>query len=734
MESMNIKRLFLLLAVFPLLVFAEVKIEAPKTKQATAFAIITDDVTYGKTKEAIEAYRDATEADGLSTYIVSSNWKSPDEVKAEIQKIYKGNIPLEGIVLVGDVPIALIRNAQHMTTAFKMNEDKFPIQQSSVPSDRFYDDLNLTFDYLEQDTKQPLHFYYKLREDSPQKLNPSFYSARIKYPEKRGGDKYEAIASFLRRATADKLKRNLNYLDSFVSYTGSAYNSECLIAWRDEEKALKEYFPYAWSGISSAKFMNFRMADVMKYKLFNELQRKDVDVFMFHEHGTPNLQLINNDPAADSFASQYKNVRSSIYAEARKALRGKKLPLDSIKSNLGQKYSVSESFFDELLNKELFKADSIKNADVYINLADLKNLNTYPKFVMFDACYNGSFHEDDYVAGYYIFNDGNTLVTQGNTRNVLQDRWTIEMIGILSHGARVGQYNRLVATLEGHLIGDPTVHFTPRSNESLKTDMVLYRNDTKVWENYLKSTDPSIQAVALRYLVNQDVTKKLAPRLLDVFKISTHNTVRMEALKLLSRYGGAQFTEAVSLALSDPYELIARQASIYAGKIGDPILLKPLASAYINQEDRARVSHNANRALLEFATEDVVRTQIEVLNESNILDKDDKIKQLSAKKADPTNQSLKTILDKSAKTDARINEIRTVRNFNYHYNLDDYFSVLSDTSDDVNVRIVLAETLGWFTTSFRKNEIINKCKIVLADKATPEQLKLELEQTINRLK
>ena len=68
--------------------------------------------------------------------------------------------------------------------------------------------------------------------------------------------------------------------------------------------------------------------------------------------------------------------------------------------------------------------------------------------IMFDACYNGSFHENDYIAGQYIFNDGQTLVAQGNTRNVLQDRWTIEMIGLLSHGVRAGQYNKLIASLE----------------------------------------------------------------------------------------------------------------------------------------------------------------------------------------------------------------------------------------------------------------------------------------------
>ena len=29
----------------------------------------------------------------------------------------------------------------------------------------------------------------------------------------------------------------------------------------------------------------FRMQDAMKYKIFSEMQRKDIDLFMFHEHG-----------------------------------------------------------------------------------------------------------------------------------------------------------------------------------------------------------------------------------------------------------------------------------------------------------------------------------------------------------------------------------------------------------------------------------------------------------------
>ena len=87
--------------------------------------------------------------------------------------------------------------------------------------------------------------------------------------------------------------------------------------------------------------------------------------------------------------------------------------------------------------EKIAEQNSLERLKTGIVLEDLKELKTNPRFVMFDACYNGSFHEDGYIARYYIFNDGNTVVTQGNSRNVLQDRWTIEMIGLLSQGVRV---------------------------------------------------------------------------------------------------------------------------------------------------------------------------------------------------------------------------------------------------------------------------------------------------------
>ena len=66
------------------------------------------------------------------------------------------------MVFIGDIPIARVRQAQFMTTAFKMNEKTFPIEESSVTSDRYYDDLHLDFEFIKQDENNPRWFYYNL--------------------------------------------------------------------------------------------------------------------------------------------------------------------------------------------------------------------------------------------------------------------------------------------------------------------------------------------------------------------------------------------------------------------------------------------------------------------------------------------------------------------------------------------------------------------------------------------
>ena len=74
-----------------------------------------------------------------------------------------------------------------------------------------------------------------------------------------------------------------------------------------------ENFPLAFGRQMGFKHWNFRMKHPMKYKLFSELQRKDLDLFMFHEHGMPTGQLINDELACTDFNNRYKMLKSTLY-------------------------------------------------------------------------------------------------------------------------------------------------------------------------------------------------------------------------------------------------------------------------------------------------------------------------------------------------------------------------------------------------------------------------------------
>ncbi|MDZ7635917.1 MAG: hypothetical protein U5L72_16375 [Bacteroidales bacterium] len=70
----------------------------------------------------------------------------------------------------------MLRDAQHLTSAFKMDQERYPWHRSSIPSDRFYEDFDLEFTFLKADTNG-LYFYYSLNPSSVQVLTPQILTA-----------------------------------------------------------------------------------------------------------------------------------------------------------------------------------------------------------------------------------------------------------------------------------------------------------------------------------------------------------------------------------------------------------------------------------------------------------------------------------------------------------------------------------------------------------------------------
>lgn len=714
---------------------AKVTIERPAQKSATSFAVVIDATTYEKCRAEVMAYRDALTKDGLAVYTISNEWSSPEEVRAELAKLYKSNLkkmPLEGCVFIGDVPYVSVQNAQHMTTAFKMNEERFPINEASVTSDRFYDDLNLKFEFIKRDSLDELRYYYKLSEESPQHLNPTFYSGRIRYPEQMGGDKYEATSKYLRKVVAERERQE--QIDYMVTFAGAAYNSDCLVTWMDERVALGEMFPQLnRNDYLALTQLNFRMNHYnMTYKLFAELERDEVDIMLFNEHGSPDKQHISGDGQIDSFDARLDALRSTVYSAIRREERkGENGDVEGAKAYFKERYHLTDKFFEEYYNPK----KSTKDPDDLI-LEDYNGKTLNPRLVIFNACYNGSYHEEGYVAGSYIFGDGRTVVAQGNTVNVLQDRWTYEMFGLLTHGVRVGQYNRMVATLEGHIIGDPAFRFAPTVEGTLAQDMVTKRvqNGKNViyWASLLNAPNADIQSLALRMLADGGAIS--AKELLNKYRTCNYATTRMECLKLIMRNGSCpESIAAVGEALYDSYEVVRRNAATYAWMLGSEELADEIADVLINYPESQRVGFILNRAM-EMLPEQVAMAAFDKAAAATgypVKENIEALRKYQVRSQKSKHSEMECLFDNEAKLAERISAIRGVRNNTYHEYVEQMISLVNDASQPAELRVAVVEALGWFVASPRKAEIISACEALKSD---DKALMAEAQQTINRLK
>lgn len=736
---------FILPCGFFLLPAAE-RIIPENGKFDTRFLVVIDSRSFQQASDEIMAYKNVLEEQGLGVVVMVGDWNSPDDLRSEIVKVYRKKPVMEGAVFIGDIPVVRVRNFQHATTAFKMNEKDFPIEESSVTSDRFYDDLDLQFEFISVDEKNPRHFYYKLREDSPQVIESDFYSARMMPPSDMGTDVYELLRKYLRKVV--EAHKEVNYADNIKFFNGHGYNSDCLTVWQNQPFVMREQFPEAFRSSRGNAFYNFRQDPIMKYNLFERLQTPGTDLFVFHEHGAFDIQYINGEYPAPNIIGMNKEgiygpmeVLSISLRNRYRRYNGERR--ESFAQSTIKEYNLSPDFYSRELMDSTRSNDSIFSADVNISLADLRSINPQPRITIFDACYNGSFHQPGYVAGYHIFSDGNTVVTQGNTVNVLQDKWSMELIGMIAEGARIGFWQKEFQYLESHLIGDPTFRLTPRSvtgdrareAAALNKHLALNRGNNKVWLAYLKSDNPNLQAIALKQL-SRKKPDNYDDMLLRYLKESPSYSVRMQALQRIIYSSGKNLTEALLLALNDPYELIRRNGARFAGYSGDERLIEPLVHAVLFSNESQRVQYAAQNSLPMF---DLGKISSEITRQttgSHLQNPSDAAAQaisyFSAQKA-RYDKYLIVIQDKTAEQPDRISAIRFLRNYNNHLQVADLLEVLKDNSDDTEVRIVLAEALGWFRWSVKKEQILEVLKAIRKDRQTPKELRDEVDQSILRL-
>lgn len=701
---------------------------ATMTAQTRSFAIVTDPQTFNNCKAAIETYRSAVCADGLDAFVVSRNWTNPDELKDSLMHYHKMRA-LEGAVFIGDVPIAMIRGAQHLTSAFKMDET-LPMRDSSVPSDRFYDDFDLKFDFLGRDSVERNFFYYNLAAESPQHISCDIYTGRIKSSEKRG-DKYGEISRYLLKAAAAKSQDNP--LDHLMSYCGSGSFSNSLAAWKDETITLKEQMPAAFdNGSDGAKFLFYAMYPDVKSTLLGEIARNDLDLALFHEHGVPERQYVTETPRANETDAYYYDAKYRMRQRIRTAvIRGK--DAESVIEDIVKKYGITRDWVEDWNDPKTEAEDSLYDAATGIMLDDIAAAKPNVRMTIFDACYNGDFREDDCIASRYILSEGNALVGIGNSVNVLQDKSSSDLMGMLTEGYRVGEWMQQVNILESHILGDPTFHFTA-SEDAVRPG--LHNTNCKYW---LKFTSPKypcdIRGLALHklYALNYN---DLSPLLLKTWKESDEYMLRLQCLHLLEHYNDGNYEKVLKDGADDPYEFIRRKSAFFMGKVGTPEMAAELADLYMRDYNSLRVAHNVGFVCAHFPDSLFLKEFEKKFAEVDwIYDRE-----LFHKKAENCFRAAFSIESSTGKIIGDKNNgyrkfyISGMRNQPYPQYAESLLAIVRDSGEVENARVQCAEVLGWFIRAWNRKDIVDGIDAYLkSGEEMPEALRNELVKTKNRL-
>ncbi len=723
----KVKLILIALLILHNLTDAQIRILRPGINSTTSFAIFIDSLTFIKTYDAVIKYKNSIERDELGTFVLISNWKSPDEIKNEIIKLYNSKPKLEGAVFIGDIPIPMIREAQHLTSAFKLDEQRFAWDRSSVPSDRFYDDFDLKFEFIKQDTVNKLYFYYRLLPESPQRIEKEIYTARIKpSPDSL---KYEKIKNFLLKVS--ELKSSSEDLNNVLVFTGHGYHSESLISWSDETQILSEQFPDAFKVGGRFKKYFYEMDKNIKKIILSELENLKLDVAIFHTHGVEDAQLLSSFPKAKNVNENIESVKFYLRSKLRSAKENNR-SIEETKEYFKKSFGVPDDWFEGAFDDDVIKQDSILNYNLDIHIDDIRKISPNSKFVIFDECFNGSFHLKEYIAGEYVFGNGNTIAAIGNTVNVLQDLFVTELIGLLNYGARFGQWHKFNNYLESHLIGDPTFRFISKSK--IPIDELINSNNEKTLRQYLISSDAVIRSLAIKKLF--DLKKEnLSSDLKKIYMSDPSPNVRLMALKCLALLRDKNFDEVLLISINDPSELIRRFSVQWMGFAGKKDFLPLIVRASFDDESD-RVRYNA-KSVMELMNSDYniqfIDQEIEKIlkeKEKYGFSRKDFFVRIPDKKRQ--REILEKVENDTVNLRKRIYEVRTFRKYIYEDAVEKLIEIAKGENYPKELRIAVIEALGWYYFSPKKLEIIKACK-VLQSQNTFYEVKQEAIKTMNRL-
>jgi len=643
----------------------------------SGFAIVIDPQSYSEAKTEIDEYVGTVESRGLKPFLVIDRWGVPDSIRAELIRLHsqKEN-PIEGCVFIGDIPIAMVRDAQHMASAFKMDQDgtKFDRTEYCVPTDRFYDSFDLEWKYLDKDSVNDGYFYYSLKADGAQKLNPTIYSARITPRTNDRGNKYDKLRRYMQRVN-DRALQEPQVLDRVLLFGGDGNLSNSLAARMDAKYEFYEQCPWFKDQKLSVTYMDYSQEPYIKTRVVNDIQNPQIDYALLSHHGDAAIQYLSGT-------------------------RG-----------------------DEHL-LQAFEFDHVHPQTAMVSL---------------DACYNGSFHVKDNIQEAYLFGEGNgTMLVLANSVNSIQDKWVNRFMGLLGMGMRAGYMAKLGTFLEFHLFGDPTFTFAKSLDPGFDVNYAINNEGDSFWIKQLDSDIPAIQGLVanrlsvtpensnaiFRTFCNSDkgmvrmsclmeMTRFRDQNMLDCIKLGLNDENEMTqrfSVIYAGKNGDEQLIEPLmrlrcqnNLSERVEFDLGFAYRSLDSAQVMNAFLkVFPECTYYWNQDSignarREQIEHDAGQLFFDIR---------------------------------------KALKSTTASHSSKMNAIRGIRNNPPHFVVDPVLEYLSNpvAPEDSVLQTATWEAIGWFNISYRVADIAAKAKEVSADDRFPASVRNEALKTYNRLK
>lgn len=699
-----------------------------------SFAIIVDKESFSNCMEQIEAYSASVASKGLNSFIAAENWAKPEQVRDSLQLWYRTK-NLKGTVFIGNIPVPMIRKAQHLASAFKMDES-IDRRESSIPSDRYYDDFDMKFIPVGRDSSQQNLYYYEIAPDSPQEIDCDIFSGRI-VPSSDFQNKYLELKKYLEKVVRVNMKGNK--LDRVTSYTGSGSFSNSMIAWKDEGITLEEQVPEAFRDINGAKFFVYHQYPFMKETMLKECGRDDLDLVLYHHHGTPDRQWIGDYPAAFNEEEYNEYGRRQARIAARRNVRYGKSREEAIKAVISD-YGVDSSWVADAFSSDSIKADSLQDIRTGILLSDIWKAAPNARMYIFDACYNGDIRESDNIASRYIMSNGNAIAAIGNTVNVLQDKMSSQLLGMMTAGYCIGEWHKETAILESLVIGDPTFAF--ETSYRFKCPDLNNRNP-EYWKKYISDKYPcDIQGLALMklYKLNTAGLAEILYKAID----SKYYMLRLNALSLLMHYDSPLFRKALIKSLEDPYEYTRRKAGCYLSLTGDTASIAPLTKALTEDYNAARIYFNITNGAGFFPDSTFLDGFRSAVKKSGFFYEVPPTSENGIDAVKNAESDIKSSIsirkyayDAIGKTGSdskgRQSRLTMLRNKPYPQFADALLYIVKNEKEPIAIRIQAADILGWYTIAYNKKHIYDTLSGYLSEASEPA-LKDEIGKTILRLK